>query len=110
MPVDTSPDHPFQHLTRNVNKIVEQMQKGYFNFRPTDTWAPTVNLYETDDLYLACVDLAGVDKGKIDLDLTGNRLTIRGHRGVPNYADDPDRPGTPAKDGQTGRASRRGTA
>ena len=82
---DNSSDHPFQHLTRNVNKLVEQMQKGYYNFRPTDTWSPNVNLYETDDCYLACIDLAGVDKNKIDVELADNRLTIRGSRSVPSY-------------------------
>ncbi len=78
MPIDTGPDHPFQHVSRNVNKIVEQMQKGYFNFRPNDTWAPNVNLYETDEEYLVCVDLAGVDKEKIDLEVLDGRLTSAG--------------------------------
>jgi HSP20 family protein len=42
-----------------------------------------VNLYETEAGYLACVDLAGVDKDKIDVELTGRRLSIRGKREVP---------------------------
>src|SRR5437763_6046304 len=88
-------EHPFQHITRNVNKIVEQMQKGYYNFRPNEMWAPNVNLYETEDLYLVCVDLAGVDKEKLDLELLENRLTIRGARGVPSY----DEPGEGAAAG-----------
>jgi HSP20 family protein len=81
------PEHPFQHISRNVNKIVEQMQKGYYNFRPNDSWAPNVNLYETDENYLVCVDLAGVEKEKIDVELADNRLSIRGSRGVPSYTD-----------------------
>lgn len=93
MPIVTGPDYPFQHITRNVNKIVEQMQKGYSNFRPTDTWAPNVNLYETQTEYLVCVDLAGVDKEKIDLELVDSRLAIRGSRGVPIYDEPP--PETP---------------
>jgi len=84
---ETGSDHPFQHVSRNVNKIVEQMQKGYFNFRPNDTWAPNVNLYETDDEYLVCVDLAGVDKEKIDLEVSNGRLSIRGNRSVPSYGE-----------------------
>ncbi|HSV15891.1 MAG TPA: Hsp20/alpha crystallin family protein [Tepidisphaeraceae bacterium] len=85
--IETAPDHPFQHISRNVNKIVEQMQKGYYNFRPNDCWAPNVNLYETDDNYLVCADLSGVEKEKIDVELSGNRLTIRGARGVPSSTD-----------------------
>ena len=40
MSTAVAPEHPFQHITRDVNKIVEQMQKGYFNARPADTWTP----------------------------------------------------------------------
>jgi HSP20 family protein len=89
MKIEIAPEHPFQHLTRNVDKIVEQMQKGYYNFRPHDCWVPNVNLYETEDLYLVCVDLAGVDKEKIDVELTEARLAIRGARSVPTF-DEPD--------------------
>ena len=90
MATDTAPDQPFQHISRNVNKIIEQMQKGYYNFRPNDTWAPNVNLYENNHAYLVCVDLAGVDKEKIDLELVDSRLTLRGSREVPSF-DDEDR-------------------
>jgi HSP20 family molecular chaperone IbpA len=89
MPIETGPDHPFQHISRNVNKIVEQMQKGYYNFRPNETWAPNVNLYETDTAYLVCFDLGGVDKDKIDLEVSNGRLSLRGNRTVPTY-DEPD--------------------
>jgi HSP20 family protein len=89
MPIEIAPDHPFQHISRNVNKIVEQMQKGYYNFRPNDTWAPNVNLYENDVSYLVCVDLGGVDKEKIDLEVSNGRLSIRGTRNVPSF-DEPD--------------------
>ena len=88
--IDAAPDQSFQHITRNVSKIVEQVQKGYYNFRPNDTWAPNVNLYETDDAYLVCVDLAGVDKEKIDLELIENRLTLHGVRQVPSYDAPPE--------------------
>ena len=91
MKIEIGPDHPFQHISRNVDKIVEQMQKGYYNFRPHDCWAPNVNLYETDELYLVCVDLAGVEKEKIEVELADNRLTIRGARSVPTF-DDPEAP------------------
>jgi HSP20 family protein len=82
---ETAPDQSFQHISRNVSKIVEQVQKGYYTFRPNDTWAPNVNLYETDEVYLVCVDLSGVDKEKIDLELIENRLTLHGVRHVPSY-------------------------
>ncbi len=89
MLIETGPDHPFQHISRNVNKIVEQMQKGFYNFRPNDTWAPNVNLYETEEEFLVCVDLGGMAKEKIDLEVANGRLSIRGAREVPSY-DEPE--------------------
>jgi HSP20 family protein len=81
--VETATEQPFQQIQRQMNKLVEQMQKGYYNYRPGETWTPNVNLYETEESYLVCVDLGGVDKEKIDIELIDQRLTIRGNRAVP---------------------------
>ncbi|HZZ44562.1 MAG TPA: Hsp20/alpha crystallin family protein [Tepidisphaeraceae bacterium] len=81
--IDTATEQPFQNVQRQMNKIVEQMQKGYYNYRPGETWTPSVNLYETETEYLVCVDLGGVDKEKIDIELIDQRLTIKGNRTVP---------------------------
>ena len=56
---------------------------GYYR-SGSQAWAPNVNLYETDSAYLVCVDLAGVEKEKIDIDLADRRLTLHGNRAVPS--------------------------
>jgi HSP20 family molecular chaperone IbpA len=86
MPVLLTTDQPFLNLTR-MSKMLEQMQKGYYSFCPSETWTPNVNLYETGAEYLVCVDLAGVDKDKIDITVHDQRLTLRGHRVVPTPED-----------------------
>jgi HSP20 family protein len=63
---------------------VDQLQKGFFNFCPAETWTPTVNVYENEAAYLVCVDLSGVDKDKIDLSVSDNQLRLRGQRAVPS--------------------------
>ena len=84
MSMTATSDPPFSNLGRRANKMSEQMlQKGYFNFCPSETWTPSVNLYENDHSYLVCVDLAGVDKEKIDVEIQDNQLTLRGTRQVP---------------------------
>ena len=75
---------PFGQIARHMNKIMEQAQKGYFNFCPSETWTPNVNLYETEEAYHVCVDLAGVDKEKIDLSVVEQQLTLKGTRAVPS--------------------------
>ncbi len=90
MPLENATEPPFGSVGRQVNKVLDQAQKGFYSFYPTDTWTPSVNLYETDQTYLVCVDLAGVDKEKIDLTVHGQRLTIKGTRHVPTNVDGVD--------------------
>jgi HSP20 family protein len=96
MAVITSPESPFGHMASQMNKMIDQIQKGYYNFYPSETWTPNVNLYETDTAYLVCVDLAGVNKEKIEIELVVQRLTLRGHRIVPTpQGHDPEDPNAP---------------
>jgi len=73
----------FGNMNPQVTKMMEQFNKGYYGFMPSEVFTPNVNLYETDHEYQVCVDLAGVDKEKIDIVVIDNRLTIRGNRAVP---------------------------
>ena len=100
MPLETAMEQPF-NVARQVNKLIDQMQKGYYNFCPGQTWTPNVNLYEIDNAYLVCVDLAGVDKEKIDVEIADQTLTLKGARAVPSpegpddQAEQPHPPGHP---------------
>jgi HSP20 family protein len=91
MPVETASEPPFKNVARQMNKFLDQLQKGYSNFCPSETWTPTVNLYENDTAYLVCVDLAGVDKDKIDVLVEEQQLVLRGTRAVPT----PEESGNP---------------
>lgn len=93
MPTELATDQPFQNLARQTHKMMEQLQKGFVF--GTETWTPSVNLYETATAYLVCVDLAGVDKEKIDVEVVDSRLKLRGARAVPSFSPDPGEP--PAK-------------
>src|SRR6478609_2865904 len=82
-------EHPFSNIARQAGKMMDQMQKGFYVYS-SDTWTPNVNLYETAATYLVCVDLAGVQKEKIDLEVADQRLKMRGSRAVPTY--EPEEP------------------
>jgi HSP20 family protein len=82
--VHQTSDPPFSKFTRQAGKLLESVSHGYCGFAHTDqTWAPCVNLYETEDAYRVCVDLAGVDKDRIELAVHGPLLLIRGERPMP---------------------------
>ncbi len=87
MKIETGSDLPFSSLGRQMTKMLDQLQKGYSNFCPSETWTPNVNLYEVDDAYLVCVDLAGVDKEKIELEVVEQQLKLKGVREVPAHSE-----------------------
>ena len=80
-------DPPFSKFTGQASKLAESSGQGYSAFiQSGPTWTPCVNLYETEHAYRVCVDLAGVEKDKIDLTVSTHpapRLTIRGNRPIP---------------------------
>jgi HSP20 family molecular chaperone IbpA len=82
----TAPEHPFNQMARQANKLLDHLQKGFYVYSG-ETWTPNVNLYETSTSYLVCVDLAGVDKQKIDVEVVDQRLKLRGTRAVPSFDD-----------------------
>jgi HSP20 family molecular chaperone IbpA len=49
----------FGNMSPQVAKMMEQLNKGYYGFMPSEVFIPIVNLYETEADYRVCVDLAG---------------------------------------------------
>jgi HSP20 family protein len=47
---------------------------------PATGWTPRVDLSETEDAYHIHLDLPGVDKDDVDINLQDGTLTIRGER------------------------------
>ena len=97
VPVTVTGEPPFGNMARQMNKMLDQMHKGYFGFAPSETWTPNVNLYENDEAYMVCVDLAGVEKDKIDVVVQDGRLRLRGTRPVPQCPESTDPEGHPQR-------------
>ena len=83
MSVELAREPGFVQISRQMARAMEQMQKGYFEYSPSKCWIPLVNLYETPDAYHVCVELAGVDKDKIDIQVNGCLIQLRGKREIP---------------------------
>ena len=90
MPVEAANEPSFGHISRQMNKLMDQMQKGFFTFSPNETWTPNVNLYENETSYCVCVDLAGVVKEEIDIHVHDQTLIFKGRREVPTWPLDAD--------------------
>lgn len=75
-------------LRDQVNRLFEQSL-----FRAGDepvsaqTWAPAVDIYETEEVIGLRMDVAGVDTEKVDIQISGDTLTIKGVRTVEKQTD-----------------------
>jgi HSP20 family protein len=82
-------EKPVRAPASSPSKILEQLQnKGYYGFFSNENWTPNVNLYETEAAYLVCVDLSGVEKEKIDIEVVNGRLRMSGNRVVPMWTEE----------------------
>jgi len=54
---------------------------GSDEFERSD-WIPTADVYETDSGYLIAIDLPGVTRDAVEIDLDENRLVVKGNRTV----------------------------
>jgi len=57
--------------------------RSFSQFAQTQAWAPAVNVYQVGNLLHVCLDLAGIDRDKIDVRIEPGRLTVSGVRQAP---------------------------
>jgi HSP20 family protein len=69
----------------------EMQSKELFRAQPSPEWCPHLNLYETPENFVVCVEVAGIDHGKIDVQAHDGMLSISGVREKPFVPDSPSR-------------------
>ena len=72
-------------LTRifaRANQIAADLHDLQFGalHRPSVAWRPPLNVYVFADRFEVCVELAGMLKSGIEVQVESSRLVIRGHR------------------------------
>lgn len=77
-------DFRLKQLHGKLGDLVYQFSKVQFaQGASPDKWAPCVNAYRCSKGFAICVDLAGVEKDKINLEIEPHRLKIQGVRATP---------------------------
>jgi HSP20 family protein len=75
------------HLRRlqgRLGDIVYQLTRVQFSpLAAPNCWSPAINAYLCSDQIVLCVDLAGVEKDRLDLKVEPRRLVLRGRREPP---------------------------
>ena len=67
------PFRELDELTQRVNSLWETNLAGDLH-----GWAPLADVEETDDAYVVEIDLPGVKRDEIDIQLTDRQLTVSG--------------------------------
>ncbi|HYF37987.1 MAG TPA: Hsp20/alpha crystallin family protein [Prosthecobacter sp.] len=75
----------FTRIVSRANQMVAQLQGLQFTAAglPMTGWLPAVNVYAYADRLEVCVDLAGVKREEVEVEVQSRRLTVRGHRAAP---------------------------
>jgi HSP20 family molecular chaperone IbpA len=75
-------------LEGQLGDVLYQFTKIQFSHLPAgEGWRPMINAYRCRNSFEICVDLAGVPKEQIDLQVEPRRLTLRGRRQPPEPVD-----------------------
>ncbi|PWT89403.1 MAG: heat-shock protein [Blastocatellia bacterium] len=81
-----NPLHDLIHLQDRMNRLFEdatQRQAGRGEstdgFERAD-WHPLADVFETETEYLIALDLPGIDRDALEVDVDDNRLTLKGVR------------------------------
>ncbi|MDB6123670.1 MAG: heat shock protein Hsp20 [Pedosphaera sp.] len=78
-----------RELQGRLGAVAYELTKVQFSeFTLVESWRPLVNAYRCRESLRICVDLAGVDKSAIDLQVEPGRLLIRGNRELPEPKDE----------------------
>jgi HSP20 family protein len=74
---------PFRNLSglqEQVNRLFESNFRGQTDESALTTWAPSVDIYETENELVLKADLPEVAEKDIDIHVENNMLTVRGER------------------------------
>ena len=75
-----------------VDEIGYHLRRVRFSPGAAHSWRPAINAYRCETCIRLCVDLAGVDRDEIDLQITPARLVLRGVRDIVDPHDKHGRP------------------
>ena len=79
------------HWVHGANDATWQLLRFQRSRHSPHAWQPSINAYRCEKCIRICVDLAGVEKSAIDLQIEPHRLVLRGER---------ENPEPPVKEGE----------
>jgi len=85
----------FDRLAEQMREMLEEMHgRNFFRSHASRSWRPRLNLYETRERFIICVDLAGMSRERIEVRADHGVLHIQGDRDKPEIPDRVRSPGS----------------
>ena len=82
------PNIRLNQLRGRLGDLVYEFTKVHFSHSPgAELWSPAVNAYRCVQGFSVCVDLAGVPKDSIQLEIDRRKVRLRGRREIPEPKD-----------------------
>jgi len=79
--VKCNPVHEMMNMNRQVDRFFNAFLAPAGETRKNpDHWNPAADIYENDDAYVVKVELPGIDKDHVNIDVKEKILTISGER------------------------------
>ncbi len=79
-PARYDPFSEFNRMTQQMAQLVEEQWPEFPSLLGRAGFTPLADVEETDDAYVIDLDLPGVDRDDIDIEVTGRRLVVSGER------------------------------
>jgi HSP20 family protein len=79
-PARYDPLSEFNQMTQRMAQLFEQQWPELPSLLGREAFTPLADVAETEDAYTIDLDLPGVDKGDIDIEVAGRRLVVSGER------------------------------
>jgi HSP20 family protein len=70
----------FERLERQMDDIVGRLLHRPAGAAYRRAWAPRIDVYDTEDAFVAVMELAGVDPGSVMIEIEGEAVAITGQR------------------------------
>lgn len=68
---------------RSLSAMQRLLSQTFSRYAGQGLWSPAVNVYQLADRWEVCMDVAGVDRADLEVQVQPGRLLIRGQRTVP---------------------------